>query len=312
MKLIRYQHDGQVAWGLQVDDAVLPASVVWADGPRHIDDLLHRGPEAMAELQQRREGHAPTLGLDSVRLLCPLCHPKKVIGLAGNYAEHILEFGPAGGNLPDDPRATTTPRPFLMPHTALADPDSDIDWPVYSEQLDYEVELAVIVGRPCKEITPADARDCIAGYAIANDLSARSVSFRQGRAERQPKDGFFDWLHGKWADGFCPVGPAIVTADEIADPQNLSITCTVNGEVRQQANTELMIFDVYELVSFISQLMTLTSGDIIATGTPAGVGAARQRFLSAGDEIVCEIEQLGRLRNTIGPRPEAFYTPCGG
>jgi len=231
-----------------------------------------------------------------------------LLGLAVNYLEHHRELA-RGADMPTDPAATTTPRPFLMPTTAVAHPGDEIPWPRTSEQIDYEIELAMVIGRKGKDISPQAAGGHIAGYTIANDISARSVTFAQGRAAR-PKDEFFDWLHGKWADGFCPLGPWLVTADEIGDANDLELELTVNGVTRQKARTSMMIFDVPRVVSFCSHLMTLLPGDVIATGTPSGVAAATGAYLAAGDVITCRIEKIGELTNTLGPRPKSFYTPC--
>jgi 2-keto-4-pentenoate hydratase/2-oxohepta-3-ene-1,7-dioic acid hydratase in catechol pathway len=200
------------------------------------------------------------------------------------------------------------PRPFLMPSTAVIGPDEVIPWPVYSEQIDYELELAVVIGRKARCVDAASAPLFIAGYTIANDVSARSVTFAKNRQKR-PWDEFYDWLNGKWADGFCPLGPYLVTRDEIANVQNLKMVLKVNGEVRQNANTSQMIYPVADIVSFISHITTLEPGDVICTGTPAGVGVATGNFLKAGDRIECSIEGLGTLTNTLGDRPERFFEP---
>ena len=247
--------------------------------------------------------------LDSVKLLAPIPRPGKVLALAGNYAEHIKEAGLKLG-LSDSPRVTTVPRPFLMPATAVIGPGDQIPWPVYSETIDYELELAVVIGRKAKSITPDQAPEFIAGYTIVNDVSARTVTFTKNRAKR-PWDEFYDWLNGKWADGFCPMGPFLLTADEIEDVQNLDMMLTVNDQVRQKANTSQMIHPVAQIVSFLSHLMTLEPGDIIATGTPSGVGMATGNFLKAADRIDATIENLGTLTNTLGPRPKKFYEPLG-
>jgi 2-keto-4-pentenoate hydratase/2-oxohepta-3-ene-1,7-dioic acid hydratase in catechol pathway len=165
-----------------------------------------------------------------------------------------------------------------------------------------------MIGRHAREILPEQAPHYIAGYMIANDISARSVTFKAGRAER-PWDEFFDWLNGKWSDGFLPLGPYLVTADEIENPQNLDMELKVNGQIRQKANTSQMIFSVAEIVSFISHLMTLEPGDVIATGTPHGVGMADGRFLQPGDKMECAIQGLGVLVNTLGPKPNTLYQP---
>jgi len=195
-----------------------------------------------------------------------------------------------------------------MPPTVIIGPDEQIPWPAYSKQIDYELELAVIIGRQAKCVKPKEASNYIAGYTIANDVSARSVTFAAGRAKR-PWDEFYDWLNGKWADGFLPTGPYLLTADEIDNVQNLDMTLKVNGQIRQKANTSQMIFPVADVVSFISHIMTLQPGDIIATGTPAGVGMATGKFLNAGDRIECSIERLGTLTNTLDQQPKQFYQP---
>jgi len=197
-----------------------------------------------------------------------------------------------------------------MPPTVVIGPDEEIPWPAYSEKIDYEIELAVIIGKKGKAIMPEDALEYIAGYTICNDISARSVTFAKKRAAR-PWDEFYDWLNGKWADGFCPMGPYLLTADEVEDVQNLNMTLTVNGQVRQMANTSQMIYPVADVVSFLSHIMTLEPGDAIATGTPAGVAMATGNFLQPGDEIQCTIEKLGTLTNTLGQPPEKFYQPLG-
>jgi len=240
-------------------------------------------------------------------LLAPVTRPNKVLALAGNYSEHLKEAGLALA-LSDSPRRTTVPRPFIMPSTVVIGPDEEIPWPDYSEQIDYEIELAVVIGRKAKNVSPDNALDYVAGYTIANDVSARSVTFRQGRAQR-PWDEFYDWLNGKWSDGFCPMGPYLLTADEIEDVQNLALQLTVNGRVRQKAGTSQMIYSVADIVSFLSHIMTLEPADVIATGTPSGVAMATGDFLQPGDVIECTIEKLGTLKNTLGQKPQKFYKP---
>ena len=197
-----------------------------------------------------------------------------------------------------------------MPATAVIGPNEEIAWPAYSDQIDYEIELAVVIGKTARCVSPAEAIDYIGGYCIANDISARNVTFKKNRDAR-PWDEFYDWLNGKWADGFCPLGPFLLTADEIDDVQNLEMELTVNGITRQKANTSLMIYPVADIVSFLSHLVTLEPGDVIATGTPSGVGLATGDYLKPGDVIQCRIEKLGTLTNTLGPKPAAFYEPLG-
>ncbi len=309
MRLVTYSQQGTVSCGVLTDEGIVDIPSAWngPDSPGSVKEVLEAGPACLAKLAQLAGSAEDVIPLDSVRLLAPIPRPGKVLALAGNYAEHIKEAGLKLG-LSDSPRVTTVPRPFLMPATAVIGPGDEIPWPVYSETIDYELELAVVIGRKAKSVTPEQAPAFIAGYTIANDVSARTVTFTKNRAKR-PWDEFYDWLNGKWADGFCPMGPFLLTADEIDDVQNLDMELSVNGQVRQKANTSQMIHPVAQIVSFLSHLMTLEPGDVIATGTPSGVGMATGNFLKAADRIDATIESLGTLTNTLGPRPKKFYEP---
>jgi 2-keto-4-pentenoate hydratase/2-oxohepta-3-ene-1,7-dioic acid hydratase in catechol pathway len=308
MKLATFLHAGVESIGLLDADGLLNLRSAWPDAPADMVALLQAGPAALKKVAQLAREDRRRIPLDQAQLLAPL-RPGKVLGLAVNYAEHHKES--SAHPLPSDPRRNTTPRPFLMPGTTLRGPGETIPWPDYSTQIDHEVELAVVLGAVASRVSPQQARDCIAGYTIANDVSARSVTHAQGRAVRD-KDAFFDWLHGKWADGFCPIGPTLTTADEIGDPQDLDLELAVNGEIRQKANTSQMIFDVFQVVSFVSHLMTLLPGDLIATGTPSGVAMATGKWLRGGDVITCRIAKIGELTNTLAQPPKEFYTPCLG
>lgn len=313
MKLVTYLRDGSASCGVLTDRGIVDIPSAWKNGnpPKSVKEILERGPACLDELRRMTDSATQATPLDSVKLQAPIPRPGKILALAGNYSEHIKEASLHRGfqlGLSDSPRQTTTPRPFLMPSTCIMGPGETVAWPVYSEQIDYELELAIVIGRNAKCVTAEAAPDYIAGYAIANDVSARSVTFKKGRQQR-PWDEFYDWLNGKWADGFCPMGPYLVTKDEIADVQNLKMVLKVNGEVRQNANTGQMIYSVTDIVSFLSHLMTLEPGDVICTGTPSGVGMATGNFLKGGDRIECNIEGLGTLTNTLGDRPAAFYEP---
>ena len=317
MKLATYLKEGLVSCGILTGKGLI--DIVSAlrlrsgqakdgsDPPRSVKEILERGPECLDKLAELEKTVEASIAVDSVKLLAPIPRPGKILALAGNYVEHIKEAGLKLG-LSDSPRITTVPRPFIMPATAVAGPGDQIPWPAYSETIDYELELAVVIGQKAKNIMPENALKIIGGYTIVNDVSARTVTFKKNRAKR-PWDEFYDWLNGKWADGFCPMGPYLLTADEIEDVQNLSMKLTVNGEVRQKANSSQMIHTVAQIVSFLSNLMTLEPGDIIATGTPSGVGFATGNYLKAGDRIDASIENLGTLTNTLGPRPKKFYEP---
>ncbi|MBN2130242.1 MAG: fumarylacetoacetate hydrolase family protein [Sedimentisphaerales bacterium] len=313
MKLATYCSDEAVSCGVLTNAGIVDIPSAWPDSnpPRTVLEILERGDSCLDAIRKVVESAPEAIAADSVRLLAPIPRPKKILALAGNYSEHIKEASVHHGyklGLSESPRQTTTPRPFLMPPTVVAGPDETIPWPDYSEQIDYELELAVVIGKKGKCIDAADALDHVAGYTIANDVSARSVTFTKGRQER-PWDDFYDWLNGKWADGFCPMGPCLVTKDRIPDVQNLRMTLKVNGKTRQDASTAQMIYCVADIVSFLSHLMTLEPGDVICTGTPSGVGVATGNFLNAGDRIEATIERLGTLTNTLGPRPEQFYEP---
>ncbi len=309
MKLVTYSRIKSVSCGILADEGLIDIPSAWQgpNPPRSVKEILTRGPDCLAKLAELADSTEVFTPLDSVKILAPVPRPAKVIALAGNYSEHIKEAGLSLG-LSDSPRQTTVPRPFLMPPTVVIGPDEEIPWPAYSEQIDYEIELAVVIGKPAKCIKPEDAIDAVVGYTIANDVSARSVTFAKERAKR-PWDEFYDWLNGKWSDGFLPMGSYLLTADEIEDVQNLQMQLTVNGQVRQNANTSQMIYQVADVVSFLSHIMTLEPGDVIATGTPAGVAMATGKFLQPGDAIECTIEKLGTLTNTLGQRPERFYEP---
>jgi len=309
MKLASYMLDKSISCGIVTEQGIIdiPSGCTGPIRLHSVKEILMRGEPAWETLQQIRAQPEKIYEPQQVRFLAPVPRPGKSIGLAGNYTKHIVEGGRKLG-LSDSPHETTVPRPFLMPPTAAIGTESTIPWPVYSDQVDYEIELGVMIGRHARCVRPDQALDFVAGYLVANDISARSVTFKAGRADR-PWDEFFDWLNGKWSDGFLPMGPWLVTAEEIPDPQKLRMELKVNGQVRQQADTGQMIFSVAEIVSFVSHLMTLEPGDVIATGTPHGVGMADGRFLEPGDRIEATIEGVGTLVNTLGTRPTEFYEP---
>lgn len=224
---------------------------------------------------------AEPLLLEEVRLRAPVSRPEKIICVGLNYRDHAEEAGVA---VPEEP--------ILFPKFAnsVVGPGDPIIVPGAVRRVDYEAELAVVMGRTCRRVPAEEALDYVAGYTCANDITAR---------ELQPKDG--QWLRGKAVDTFLPTGPWLVTADEIPDPQGLSIRCAVDGEVLQDSNTAQMVFRVAELISFISSTMTLDAGDLIVTGTPAGVGFVRRprRWLEPGSTVSVKIEGMGTLTNPV-------------
>jgi len=282
MKLLTYRrNDATIGHGRLTDDGA--GIVELGDGDLGVVVAAGGAPDPATD--------AKMLALADVTVLAPLLAPGKILCAATNYQEHIVE----GGGTPVN-KTRTSPKLFNKFDTAIAGTGDVFQIPEISAAADWEVELAVLIGREGSSIPVDAALGYVFGYATANDLSLRALD-RIGfeRDTENPWVGFFDWLEGKWADHSAPVGPYLVTADEIGDPQHLAITLELNGEIRQQASTAGMIFSCAELLAFASRLCTLRPGDIILTGTPSGVGATTSTFLKDGDQMVAEVEGLGRL-----------------
>lgn len=207
--------------------------------------------------------------------------PGKIVCVGMNYKSHISE---------QDGRFPSRPVLFAKATSSIIKDGENIFYPPEVKELDYEVELAVIIGSKMKNISEKDVLSHIYGYTIMNDLTAREIQKNEGQ-----------WFRAKSFDTFAPIGPVIIPRNKIRDPQNLQLKSYVNGKLRQDSNTNDMIFKVFELISYISKSMTLQSGDLISTGTPAGVGAfmKEKKFLLPGDEVICEIEKIGRLVNKV-------------
>lgn len=246
------------------------------------DSVIPMGEDLASYLGGAPASDGAPRPLAETHLLAPILRPQKIICVGLNYRDHAAE---SGQPVPEEPIL------FAKFGNSIIGPGAPIRVPATAAaQVDYEAELAVVIGRAASRVTAAAAPDYIAGYTCANDVSARDLQSRVSQ-----------WLHGKAIDTFLPLGPWIVTADEITDPRALGIRCTVNGEVLQDSNTREMVFGPAELVSFISQTITLSPGDVISTGTPPGVGSARKppRFLKAGDRVVVSIEGIGELANSV-------------
>jgi 2-keto-4-pentenoate hydratase/2-oxohepta-3-ene-1,7-dioic acid hydratase in catechol pathway len=211
----------------------------------------------------------------------PIARPGKIVCVGMNYRDHAIE---SGAEVPDEPVL------FAKWPNSLIGPDQPIVLPPGFDQVDYEAELGVVIGARAREVRVEEALDAVAGYLCLNDVSARDLQFRDGQ-----------WTRAKSLDTFCPVGPRLVPASEVGDPQRLGIRCLVNGEVMQDSSTDQMCFTVAELVAFISETITLEPGDLIATGTPAGVGFTRKPpvFLQPGDEVTVDIDRVGALTNPV-------------
>jgi 2,4-didehydro-3-deoxy-L-rhamnonate hydrolase len=229
-----------------------------------------------------RQPGGEAVALGEVRLHAPISRPEKIVAIGLNYEDHAAE---TGAEIPEKPVVFTK-----YPNTIVG-PGEPIRIPPIAEQIDYEAELAVVIGRTVRNVPESEALEYVFGYANANDVSARDLQFSEGG----------QWTRSKSLDTFMPLGPFVVTRDEVPDPQSLSIRAILNGEVVQDGTTSKMIFSVAELVAFLSTGMTLVPGDVIITGTPPGVGMARdpQLWMKAGDEVSIEIEGLGTLPNPV-------------
>jgi 2-keto-4-pentenoate hydratase/2-oxohepta-3-ene-1,7-dioic acid hydratase in catechol pathway len=294
MRLVTYESNGKWRAGIAVNDKVIDSSAaakaaVMSAGSDWISNrsIIQLPLEKQLQLEETAHTLADShpspsdvFLMQDIRLGPPIPDPDKIICLGLNYRSHAEE---AGFAIP------TVPILFAKYRNALTGPTSPIILPAMSKEIDYEAELAVVMGKRCKDVAAGQALDHVAGYMALNDVSARDLQMRTGQ-----------WLSGKTLDTFAPCGPALVI-NEISDPQNLNISTRVNDQILQQSNTCNMIFSVAETVSYISQLMTLEPGDIIATGTPEGVGFKRNPpiFLQPGDIVRVDIEGIGTLENPV-------------
>jgi len=233
---------------------------------------------------------------EEVILQAPLGDARKLILLAGNYIEHIREVGfrvpPSGDQI--------TPQFFMKPpSTTIIGPEKPLQLSAHNLWVDWEVELAVVIGKAGRDVPLIDAMQYVFGYTILNDISERRFnSSIKDRFERE-KDPFFDWLHGKWFDGFAPMGPCVATKEEIPDPHSLQLRLYHNGILQQEGSTADMLHPVPYLIHKLSEIMTIEPGDVIATGTPSGVGVSKGMKLEEGDVVTCRIDPIGELRTPI-------------
>jgi 2-keto-4-pentenoate hydratase/2-oxohepta-3-ene-1,7-dioic acid hydratase in catechol pathway len=309
-------HAGRPAVGLYDDESVMPLEAIGkayetASGqmgpPTGSDDLLDYLPPdgkhfaatkkvaQWAAASRRPNDQTARVALDRVEWLLPIPRPNKLLLLAGNYNEHIQEGGGAATE-----RAETFPYVFTKPPTTAlrASGQSVVIPKVSPNHVDWELELCIVIGRQARHVREADALAYVAGYTVVNDISDRQFRPNPDRKLRN-NDRWFDWEHGKWHDTFCPCGPGIASADAIPDPQKLKMKLSVNDNVKQKGSTAQQIFPVAAVVAFISDIVTLEPGDLIATGTPAGVGHASGTYLKPGDKIEAWIEGIGTLNSPV-------------
>jgi 2-keto-4-pentenoate hydratase/2-oxohepta-3-ene-1,7-dioic acid hydratase in catechol pathway len=285
--LAQYRTSRGVATGIHVDDRVLAAPSL---GDRDVMTLLREWDHWAPVLR--------TLDLDALapvedaEIVAPLTYPDKVICAGANYYDHADEMGV------DRPDPAAEPFFFLKtPTTTVVGPGADVF--IFDDgrsQVDWEAELGVVIGRRCADVDAADAAAVIAGYLVANDVSDRGIFHRSGSVAAPFE---WDWLGHKSQDGFCPLGPGLVPAWLVPDPQALKIRLDVNGIVKQDSNTSQMVVDVNRLIAAASRVFTLEPGDVILTGTPAGVGMPRREFLRPEDIVTVEIEGIGRISNKV-------------
>ena len=283
MKLLSYQsEDGKSHLGaLNAAHILNLHSVSEGELPDDMLQFLSLGETAMDSARALVTEHPGDIDLDSVRLLAPIVNPGKVVAIGLNYMDHVLEAGF------DVPEFATM---FCKYTSSIVASGDDIRWSEHlTQQVDYEAELALVIGKTARNVSAENAYDYIAGYLNCNDVTARDLQFRTGD----------QWLRGKCLDSFCPLGPWLVSTDEIPDPHGLSIQCRVNGEILQNSNTRQIIHRIPQLIEYLSEAFTLQPGDVIITGTPSGVGAFRKPplWLKQDDVVEIEIEGLGILRN---------------
>lgn len=292
MRLVHYRYEKGEHYGALVDDKVICLSSLAKrfniEFPELLEDFVTLGTKGVEEaeklLQNASENNVKnvTLPLNQVTLLAPIAFPPKIVCLGLNYRDHAAE---QNATIPDELVI------FIKPHTTIIGPNESIVKPSFVKQLDYEAELAVVMGRKAKNVPVSEAESCIFGYTILNDVSARDIQFKDKQ-----------WTRGKSFDTFAPTGPCITTLNQLQDTSDLSVRTWVNNELRQNSTTKNMVFNVYEIVHHLSRVMTLEPCDIIATGTPAGVGFAMKplpKFLQAGDIVRIQIGKIGVLENIV-------------
>jgi 2-keto-4-pentenoate hydratase/2-oxohepta-3-ene-1,7-dioic acid hydratase in catechol pathway len=287
VKLASFEQRGAKRIGIVEGEQLLDLSRATPELPTEMVALLEAGPPALARVREAVASAAARIALSDVRLCAPVLRPPKILAVGVNYADHAAEARAAGIERPEVPLI------FNKQSTSIAGPADPIHRPRVSRQLDYEGELGIVIGRRCRHVPRARVPEVIAGYTVINDVSVRDWQMRTPT-----------FTMGKSFDTHCPSGPWIVSADELGDPHALHLRW-VNGELRQDAKTSSLLFDCFDIVEHLSTAFTLEPGDLIATGTPAGVGMAMQppRFLEAGDVVRVEIQGIGAIENPVIEEP---------
>ncbi|MEN0107721.1 MAG: fumarylacetoacetate hydrolase family protein [Pseudomonas sp.] len=287
MKLARYSHNGTISIGRVVDDRIIDLAALLPYDAADVAAALAQ-PDVLAIAAGLHATAQNSVPLNQVQLLAPILRPGKFMCMGMNYKDHEEEARRLGVAIP------TSQVWFSKQISCINGPYDDVHFPQAVERLDYEAEMGVVIGKGGRRISVEDALDHVAGYFVANDVSARDWQAKSPT-----------WTLGKSFDTHGPIGPWIVTADEIANPQDLTISLSVNGQRRQHSSTGLMTYGVAQQIAYLSEVMTLEAGDILITGTPAGVGIAMTppTFLQVGDVVRVEIEGIGHIENTIVAEP---------
>ncbi len=286
MKLARYTHDGRTRIGVVVGLQVIDLQRLVPSAPATIREVLAAGRPLREAIAEALVGAPQGLPLDGVRLKAPIPDAQKYMASGMNYHDHAEEAANAGITVPKNQLW------FNKQVSCITGPYDPIYKPRVSEQMDYEAEMGVVIGKRCRYVSVDDARSVIGGYFVANDVTARDWQFKSPT-----------YTLGKSFDSHGPIGPWITTADEIEDPHALDMKLWVNGELRQQTSTGGMIYDIWQQIHELSQVMTLEPGDLIATGTCANVGIALGKFLQPGDVVKVEIAGLGHIENVVEQEP---------
>jgi 2-keto-4-pentenoate hydratase/2-oxohepta-3-ene-1,7-dioic acid hydratase in catechol pathway len=306
-RLLSYQSGREARVGILVEDQVYdPAGIVGNDAYVSVLAILQDWRLARSTLALAAEriiagkSRAKGVPVKRVKLLAPVLYPGNIYCAGANYTDHMAEMARAHGREPGPTMKERGEKPWHFikaSRSTVVGPGVKVKIPPYCKMMDWEVELAAVIGRTAKDVPVEKALDYVAGYTIADDLSARDAGRREKNPETSPF--YMDWLSHKSFDGSCPLGPWITPAGDIADPQQLGIRLWVNGELMQDSHTSKMIFSTAEQVAMLSSRVTLNPGDLVLTGTPAGVGMGRKRFLNAGDTVKLWIEGIGDMTHTM-------------
>jgi 2-keto-4-pentenoate hydratase/2-oxohepta-3-ene-1,7-dioic acid hydratase in catechol pathway len=300
-KLLSYRAPDGARAGLLVDGAVYDAAKLTRNAAyASVLGILADWRAAQGALRkaaaQAAKGKTKGMPLAKARLLAPVLYPGNIYCAGANYTDHMAEMARAQNQPVGPTMKDLGEKPWHFVKTSassVAGPGAVVKLPAYSQAVDWEIELAAVIGRRAKDVPMDKALDCVAGYTIANDLSARDAMRREKNPPGSPFH--YDWVSQKCFDGACPMGPWIVPAAQIPDPHNLALKLWVNDELMQDSNTSKMIFDTAEQIAMLSSRVTLQPGDVVLTGTPAGVGMGRRRFLKAGETVKLYIEGIGEL-----------------